>query len=30
MEIKAILAQWNEQYETIGYSYKPIDEAFDE
>jgi hypothetical protein len=25
-DIKAILAQWNEQYETIGFSYKPITE----
>lgn len=28
-EIKAILAQWNEQYETIGFSYKPITEKFE-
>jgi hypothetical protein len=27
-DIKAILAQWNEQYETIGFSYKPITEEF--
>lgn len=25
-EFKNILAQWNEQYETIGFSYKPITE----
>jgi len=29
-EIKAILAQWNEQYETIGFSYKPITSEFRE
>ena len=28
-DIKAILAQWNEQYETIGFSYKPITEEFE-
>lgn len=27
-DIKAILAQWNEQYETIGFSYKPITDEF--
>jgi hypothetical protein len=29
-EIKAILAQWNEQYETIGFSYKPVTQQFEQ
>ena len=27
-QFKNILAQWNEQYETIGFSYKPITEEY--
>lgn len=27
-EFKNILAQWNEEYETIGFSYKPVTEEF--